>query len=69
MATTTLCTQDRMVAGSVAPDVRWSAIDGGSRLREHALIGFGPIDIAPKTATNVVKPFHGYARRPSEGSS
>jgi hypothetical protein len=64
MAAMTLLNQDHMVAGSVAPAPRWSAIDGGSRLRLHA-----PVGIAPKTATNVVKPFHGYARRPSEGSS
>ncbi len=65
MAGTTHHLQDRMVAGSVAPSVRWSADDGGSRIRRNALIGAIPVT----ATTNAVKPFHGYARRPSDGSS
>jgi hypothetical protein len=65
MASTTHHHQDHMVAGSVAPAARWSADDGGSRIRRNALIGAAPVT----ATTNAVKPFHGYARRPSEGSS
>jgi hypothetical protein len=65
MASMTLHLQDRMVAGSVAPAARWSADDGGSRIRRNAQIGA----IQVTATTNEVKPFHGYARRPSDGSS
>lgn len=65
MASTTLHLQDRMVAGGVAPAARWSADFGGARIRRYALIGATPV-IA---TTHAVKPFHGNARRPSEGSS
>lgn len=64
MAATTLLNQDHMVAGSVAPAPRWSAVDGGSRIRPASLI-----EAIETATTHVVKPFHGYARRPSEGSS
>ena len=64
MAAMTLLNQDRMVAGSVAPAPRWSADDAGARSRELTIIGAAHV-----TATTAVKPFHGYARRPSEGSS
>ena len=66
MAGMTHHSQDHMVAGSVAPlSARWSADDGGSRIRRNALIGATPV-----TATAYeVKPFHGNARRPSDGSS
>lgn len=63
MAVMTLLHQDRMVAGSVAPAARWSAVDTGARFR--AVAAFGAAHV---TAT-AVKPINGYARRPSEGSS
>lgn len=56
--------QGHLAAVDAAPALRWSAIDGVRRLRSH---GFSVA--TPKTATNVVKPFCGYARRPLEGSS
>lgn len=64
MAAMTHLDQDQMVAGHGAQRALWSVIDGGSRSSAKTLNGSSPV-----TATNETKPFHGYARRPSEGSS
>ncbi|MCB0977460.1 MAG: hypothetical protein KDB02_08375 [Acidimicrobiales bacterium] len=64
MAAMTHLNQDHVVTGYGAHRACWSVIDGGSRSSEKTLVGSIPV-----TATNATKPFHGYARRPSEGSS
>lgn len=64
MAAMTLLNQDRMVAGCVALPARWSSVDAGFRFRELTVTGAAHV-----IAATAVKPIHGYARRPSEGSS
>jgi hypothetical protein len=70
MTSTTQHNQGLMVAGGVASVVSdWSAIERTDRNRGLVLHAAAAATIpAVKPATDA-KPFHGYVRRPLEGSS